>query len=71
MKSDYGKPAREGYSKNYEKAWLRMYGIKCPLCLGSGEDIIKRKKYLCVKCKGIGYVEKDKDDTNNGKEIKK
>ena len=69
-KSDYNKPAREGWSRSYEIAWLKLYGKVCPKCKGIGW-IPEHDKELgalqfvqiqCPRCKGIGYIKKDKDE---------
>ena len=56
MKSDYGKPAKEGYSKGYDKAWLRVFGEVCPICA----DGRLADKTRCPNCNGVGYKEKEK-----------
>lgn len=66
-KSDYGKPARVGYSREYEEAWLNLFGVTCPDCKGTGqvgEEIVKWGRSMgfreCPKCKGEGKIEKGK-----------
>ena len=64
MKSDYGKSAREGWSRDWEKAWLKVHGKPCLNCktLGYLEDkpVLKGKpiRTTCLRCGGVGYVEK-------------
>ena len=60
-KSDCGKPAREGYSREYEVAWLKLYGKKCPNCKGEGAVFYSNySQEDCKQCNGSGYVEKNK-----------
>lgn len=61
-KSDHGKSATEGWSRAYEKAWLKIYGKICPVCNGCGLvlDISYEGRgtfYDCSYCNGLGYVE--------------
>ena len=66
-KSDHGKPAREGWNREYERAWLKAHGKRCPDCKGTGVyssedglggDICTNS--ICPNCDGIGYMEKKK-----------
>ena len=65
-KSDHGKPAREGWSREYERAWLKVHGKKCPDCESAGHEPFLNKQgdfggyEVCSNCNGIGYVEKKK-----------
>lgn len=66
MKSDYGKSASEGWSMDYEKAWLRAHGKKCPKCKGTGQigkEIVKYGQSIgfkeCPHCNGVGFIEKE------------
>ena len=56
-KSDYGKTARAGWSRAYEEAWLRAYGVMCSECEGDG--ILLGKK--CFNCNGIGKLKGNKN----------
>jgi len=65
-KSDYGKRPSEGWSKDYEKAWLRANGDICKYCNGTGvisDDIGEGLSWnsTCEICNGTGYVKKEED----------
>ena len=65
-KSDYGKRAFVGSTKESRKGWLRAFGVPCPKCKGKGvlEDVDSDMRLIieqqCPKCEGIGYIEKEK-----------
>lgn len=60
-KSDCGKSASEGWSRDYKKAWLKTKGIMCPTC-GANPKGIPHKDggwITCPECHGLLYVEKE------------
>ena len=52
--------------KKYDENWIRVFGIKCKRCKGSGWTseydpelgALQGVQYHCPKCKGTGKVEK-------------
>ncbi len=50
--SGKGSKYRPYSPKEWDKAWLRIFGKKCPYCTG------KKEVLACWKCGGIGKVEK-------------
>ena len=44
----------------YDKNYLRLYGKRCPMCMGNIRGIPHNKGgwITCPKCNGYGYVEK-------------
>jgi DnaJ-class molecular chaperone len=45
----------------YERNYLRVFGIKCPSCNGSGfRDSGIGSLDSCCNCNGIGYIERKK-----------
>ena len=61
-KSDYGKRPNVGWSRKYERAWLRAHGEKCPECETTGYiNTPGGLTVLCLTCNGTGYIEKDKE----------
>lgn len=50
----------------YRKNWLRVFGVKCPECDGSGHvelfNIANEPMgaEVCDVCNGDGYIKKDK-----------
>lgn len=64
-KSDCGKPARSGWSREYEQKWLDAFGVTCPTCSGTGqegEEIVKYGRSMgykeCPTCEGHGKIER-------------
>ena len=55
-KGDTYRPVNQ---KKYEENWLRLYGVKCPVCDGSGEEKRRclRRPIKCGICLGHGLVE--------------
>ena len=49
--------------QKYDKNYLRIFGKKCRDCNGTGvarcEDL-KKNKYSCQTCNGIGYIKRKK-----------
>ena len=43
----------------YDKNYLRLYGRFCPVCKGHSGTIWDSSP-PCLRCKGLGYVEKEK-----------
>ena len=43
----------------YDKNYLRLYGRFCPVCKGRSGTIWD-SSLPCLRCKGLGYVEKKK-----------
>ena len=43
----------------YDKHYLRLYGKKCPVCMGKARGVPHNEGWItCPKCNGLGYVEK-------------
>lgn len=56
-KSDYNKPAREGWSRKYEEAYKKLKK-KCINCDGKGMVAGGQCDDYCPKCDGKGYIDK-------------
>jgi len=49
--------------KKWDKNWLRIFGVKCPVCMGWGiqsNTIDTENEQKCPKCNGNGFVEREK-----------
>ncbi len=66
-KGDLYRPVdRDKYDKNY----LRVYGDKCPKCLGSGR-IAGVGFRDCEYCDGVGYIERRHSGCNKNTVIER
>jgi len=46
--------------KQYDINYLKIFGRKCFLCGGTGGGAVVGWIRCCPKCKGSGYIEKNK-----------
>jgi hypothetical protein len=46
----------------WDRGWLRIWGMKCPMCRGSGGtgNIVQGMEEPCPACDGCGYISNPK-----------
>ena len=63
-KGDHYRPVNK---QKYDKNYLRIYGMRCPICLGHGFSEIDMTGYFiqvaCSNCHGVGYLEQKHSNT--------
>jgi len=52
--------------KAYDRNYLRIFGVKCPVCNGSGVECVEPNgdysvNCVCRNCDGLGYIERKGD----------
>ncbi len=55
----------------YDRNYLRLYGVKCPECHGTGElrsDLMTGcdPDIKCDTCDGLGYTERNRHEQQSG-----
>ena len=48
--------------KKYDRNYLRLYGKVCPECNGVGRFPSMMTFWDCERCKGLGYVERIRNE---------